>query len=143
MAHPRVADGEDGLKIWREAANIFVMQSRAAHKGWSYSLEAGHGANKYSPYRNNVVTKCHKGPRTWTDSLDKRPKLRELNMKLGTWNVRILYRSGSIIRVAKEISMDLRETGWSGMDWIDLAQNRDQRRVLVNAVLDHLVSLNI
>jgi hypothetical protein len=22
--------------------------------------------------------------------------------------------------------MDLRETGWSGMDWIDLAQDRDQ-----------------
>jgi hypothetical protein len=24
------------------------------------------------------------------------------------------------------IKMDLRETGWDGMDWIDLAQNRDQ-----------------
>jgi hypothetical protein len=26
--------------------------------------------------------------------------------------------------------MDLREIGWDGMDWIDLAQNRDQWRVL-------------
>jgi hypothetical protein len=24
------------------------------------------------------------------------------------------------------IKMDLREIGWHGMDWIDLAQNRDQ-----------------
>jgi hypothetical protein len=24
------------------------------------------------------------------------------------------------------INMDLRETGWGGMDWIDLAQDRDQ-----------------
>jgi hypothetical protein len=24
------------------------------------------------------------------------------------------------------IKMDLRETGWDGMDWIDLAQDRDQ-----------------
>jgi hypothetical protein len=31
--------------------------------------------------------------------------------------------------------MDLREIGWSGMDWIDLAQDRDQWRSLVNAVI--------
>jgi hypothetical protein len=24
------------------------------------------------------------------------------------------------------IKMDLRETGWDGMDWIELAQDRDQ-----------------
>jgi hypothetical protein len=28
--------------------------------------------------------------------------------------------------------MDLREIGWDGMDWIDLAQDRDQWRALVN-----------
>jgi hypothetical protein len=32
--------------------------------------------------------------------------------------------------------MDLREIGWDGMDWIDLAQNRDQRRALVNTVMN-------
>jgi hypothetical protein len=30
------------------------------------------------------------------------------------------------------IKMDLREIGWSGMDWIDLAQDRDQWRALMN-----------
>jgi hypothetical protein len=30
--------------------------------------------------------------------------------------------------------MDLREIGWGGMDWINLAQDRDQWRVLVNTV---------
>jgi hypothetical protein len=30
------------------------------------------------------------------------------------------------------IKMDLREIGWSGMDWIDLAQDRDQWRTLLN-----------
>jgi hypothetical protein len=30
------------------------------------------------------------------------------------------------------IRMDLREIGWGGMDWIDLAQDRDQWRALVN-----------
>jgi hypothetical protein len=34
------------------------------------------------------------------------------------------------------IKMDLRETGWDGMDWIYLAQNRDQWRALVNTVMN-------
>jgi len=33
MAHPRVADGGDGLQTWRVAANILSKQSRAADKG--------------------------------------------------------------------------------------------------------------
>jgi hypothetical protein len=32
--------------------------------------------------------------------------------------------------------IDLREIGWDGMDWIDLAQNRDQWRALVNTVMN-------
>jgi hypothetical protein len=30
--------------------------------------------------------------------------------------------------------MDLREVGWDDVDWIELAQDRDQWRVLVNTV---------
>jgi hypothetical protein len=33
------------------------------------------------------------------------------------------------------IKMDLREIGWDGVDWIDLAQNWDQWRALVNTVM--------
>jgi hypothetical protein len=32
--------------------------------------------------------------------------------------------------------MDFREVGWDGMDWMDLAQNRDQWRALVNMVMN-------
>jgi hypothetical protein len=32
--------------------------------------------------------------------------------------------------------MDLREIGWDGMDLIDIAQDRDQWRTLVNMVLN-------
>jgi hypothetical protein len=32
--------------------------------------------------------------------------------------------------------MDLREIGWGDMDWIDLAEDRDQWRALVNAVMN-------
>jgi hypothetical protein len=34
------------------------------------------------------------------------------------------------------IKMDLREIGWSGRNWIDLDQDRDQWRALVNTVLN-------
>jgi hypothetical protein len=37
------------------------------------------------------------------------------------------------------IKMDLREIGWSGMDWIFLAQDRDQWRALVNTVINRKV----
>jgi hypothetical protein len=33
------------------------------------------------------------------------------------------------------IKMDLREIEWDGMDWIDVAQDRDQWRALVNAIM--------
>jgi hypothetical protein len=32
--------------------------------------------------------------------------------------------------------MNLREIGWGGKDWIDLAQDRDQWRALVNTVMN-------
>jgi hypothetical protein len=34
------------------------------------------------------------------------------------------------------IKIDLKGTGWGGMDWIHLAQDRDQCRVLVNKVMN-------
>jgi hypothetical protein len=34
------------------------------------------------------------------------------------------------------IKMDLREIGWDGVDWIELAQDREQWRALVNTVMN-------
>jgi hypothetical protein len=34
------------------------------------------------------------------------------------------------------IKMDLREIGWCVMDWIDLAQDRDRWRALVNTAMN-------
>jgi hypothetical protein len=41
------------------------------------------------------------------------------------------------------IKMDLREIGWCGMDWIDLAQDRNQWRAFVNTVMNHRVPRSI
>jgi hypothetical protein len=35
-------------------------------------------------------------------------------------------------RRVDNIIMDFREIGWDGMEWIELAQDREQWRVLVN-----------
>jgi hypothetical protein len=39
-------------------------------------------------------------------------------------------------RWVDNIRMDLREIGWDSVDWIDMAQDRDQWRTLVNTVLN-------
>jgi hypothetical protein len=39
-------------------------------------------------------------------------------------------------RWVNNTKMDLREIGWDGMDWIKLAQDRDQWRALVNTVMN-------
>jgi hypothetical protein len=38
--------------------------------------------------------------------------------------------------------MDMRFGTWDGVDWIDMAQDRDQWRALVNKVLNLRVPLN-
>jgi hypothetical protein len=39
--------------------------------------------------------------------------------------------------------MDLREIGWGGMDWINLAQNRDQWWALVKTVINRRGPKNV
>jgi hypothetical protein len=41
--------------------------------------------------------------------------------------------------VEDKIRMDLREIGWEGVNWIHLAQDKDQRWAAVNTVKNHQV----
>ena len=52
-------------------------------------------------------------------------------MKETTWKTRCRWEDN--------IKMDFQEVGYVGMDWIELAQDRDRWWVLVNAVMNLLV----
>jgi hypothetical protein len=39
------------------------------------------------------------------------------------------------MKLENNIKINLREIGWGGMDWIDLAQDRDQWAAPVNTVI--------
>jgi hypothetical protein len=41
------------------------------------------------------------------------------------------------------VKTNLRERGWGGMDWIDLAQDKDQWRTLVSTVMNLRVPQNV
>jgi hypothetical protein len=46
---------------------------------------------------------------------------------------------GSRRRWENNIRMDLREIGWEGVDWMHLAEDRDQCRAVVNTVMNRRV----
>jgi hypothetical protein len=48
------------------------------------------------------------------DSLDKRPKLKKIDMRFGTWSVRSMYRAGLLGTVAEGISKYVRFSGSTG-----------------------------
>jgi hypothetical protein len=45
------------------------------------------------------------------------------------------------LRRVNNIKGNIRETGWDGMNWIDLAQDRDQWRALVNTLIDLVLKM--
>ena len=71
-------------------------------------------------------------------------------MKIGTWNVRSLYRAGFLKAAARELArykldvVGVQEVRWDkggtvragDVDWIGLAQDRDRWRTVVCAVMN-------
>jgi hypothetical protein len=57
-------------------------------------------------------------------------------MHIGYWWENQKGRDRPRRRWVDNIKMDLREIGWNGVDWIDMAQYRDQWRALVYTELN-------
>ena len=64
-------------------------------------------------------------------------------MYTGFWwgNLRERDHLGPRHRWEDNIKMDLQEVGCGGLDWIELAEDRDRWRALVNGVMDLRVPL--
>jgi hypothetical protein len=56
--------------------------------------------------------------------------------KRNAYRILVGKPEGKRHRWVDNIKMDLREIGGDGVDWIDMAQDRDQWRALVNTVLN-------
>ena len=97
---------------WRVAAHILNKQSRTADKGWFSSFRVGRGAENSSPLKTGLDAKHSERSRTWTEPL-VRPE---------QWIQDMRFRTSS-------------GNGMWGMDWIDLAQDRDRWRPLVNKLM--------
>jgi hypothetical protein len=93
----------NGLQIWRLAENILVSSRGQKTRGGPPALGLGVGLT--TPHRKKypVTNNLHK-PRTWSDSLDKQPTLRNMDMRFGLWNIRSLYRAGSLMTVTRELT---------------------------------------
>jgi hypothetical protein len=75
MGRPQVADGGNGLQIWRVAADILNKQSRTVDKEWSSTLGVEHGTNNSSQQK-----KITEDQKKWTDFFNERPKRRKMNI---------------------------------------------------------------
>jgi hypothetical protein len=51
-------------------------------------------------------------PMTCANSLKKLPNQQNMEIRFGTWNVKRLYRAGSLVRVMKELSKFRQEVRW-------------------------------
>jgi hypothetical protein len=82
MVRPRVADGGDGLQIWRVAANVLNKQSRTAEKGWFYRLGVGRWAGNSLPKKISLLRKRSQslgpGRIPWINDLSERKWISDL-----------------------------------------------------------------
>jgi len=84
MDRSQVADGGDGLEIWRVTTNVLNIQSWTADKRWSCSLDVGCKAYNRSPQKPKTLLIVTKGG-AYTDSLARFEWYRTLSNGAPLW----------------------------------------------------------
>ena len=84
-----------------------------------------------SPHHKNWLCYEHEHlPRTWIDTL-VRPEQQKMAMRCGTWNVRSLYRPGSLIAAVRELERyKLYVVGVQEVRWDKGAQSEQEIIIL-------------
>jgi hypothetical protein len=88
-------------------------------------------------YSSLSIIRMIKSGRMWAGHVARMGETNAYRILVGKTGERPLGRPTR--RWVNNIKMDLRDIGWDVMDWIDLAQNRDQWRALVNTVMNFWV----
>ncbi|KAJ4448062.1 hypothetical protein ANN_10074 [Periplaneta americana] len=114
--------GEFDLVLWIEFG-VAQWSERLPIRGGPPAWGLGEGLTTHHR-KKQLVTKSNNKPRNGTDS-PARPQLRNKVMRFGTWH-----------RWEDNIKMYLREVGYDGRDWINLAQDKDLWRAYVRAAMD-------
>jgi hypothetical protein len=95
-----------------------------------------HNEELHNLYSSRSIIRMIKSRRMrWTGHVARMGEKRNAYRAVGNpEGKRPLIRSR--LKWVDNIKIDLREIGWDGMDWIDLAQNRDQWGALVDTVMN-------
>jgi hypothetical protein len=121
----RVADGGDGLQLWRIATNIMNTQSHTANKKCSSSL--GDWVRGLTiPHRETVMNTQKKITGEVRNACE---------ILVGKYEGK-RTRGRPSRRWDDNIRTRLTEIGWKDVDWIHLAQDKDQWLDLVNTVMN-------
>jgi hypothetical protein len=137
-------DGGDGLQIRRVIMNkskmlkrMFGPKGEKMAGGWRILLtEELHNLN-VPPHVNGVI----KSRRIrWTGNVARIGEMRKVYNILVRKTERKSPLGTPRCTRQNNIKMDLKEIPWEGVDWIHLAQERDQWRALVNTVMKFRVS---
>jgi hypothetical protein len=95
---------------------------------------------EYMVFRGNAFAKHSSGTLGGGDLYSVHMKLSQSEIQKSRERIRMPEGKRPLGRQRRRrvgnIKMDLREIGWDGMDWIDLAKNRNQWRALVNTLMN-------
>jgi hypothetical protein len=126
---------EHRLRVFenRVLRRIFGPKREEVTRGWRNL----HNEKVHNMYSSPSITRMVKSRRTRTAG-----HVAQMGVRRNAYTILVRKPEGETQlrrprhRWVDNIKMDLRDTGWGGVDWIGLAQDRDQWRILANMAMN-------